>query len=226
MKRLLCILVVMVFLFSTAYAETEQLHTLWDMPLDISAKDFQVFIESKLLVKTEIDEQYASTTITFAEGSGITLFGCPTTMIATFDGSDIQTSTRIEFDLAYTNGLTDVSEEPKAALAALESAYNGLCSKYGTATFAGLVFPIVDSNCIYDVPTNVNNIDINALMPYFVPSATDVLVVFGWNNVVLAVERNHPSEIRLQILFSIVSTQIFDTMPFDSIKPTDMSDAF
>ena len=216
--------------FIAASAEPT-LHTLWDMPLNITADEFEGYIKSKLHIEfdKEVTEQ-GSVVFTQADRADMTLFNAPVNIMARFAKDEPHSLAYIRIDI--------VDDQTEAApFSQYINIYDQLCERYGAATDARLFItnhPDADNilGALFSVLNEENSIDFQSIEQELAryPKGHNYLDI-RWGNVLLSTSQKADYRAQYQYPMYIMFTPDIavlpadKTIPFDP-HPTDLSDAF
>ena len=212
MKKLLSIILAILLLTTPALAEEPALHTLWDMPLDITADEFEVFIKDKLDVVLK-REEYDSGAIRismergeldtvrtetggfkfeYTEHPPITLFDLPIYFSATFHGESEPVFTDIF--ISFDNSSDGTQDDARVLLMPYANVYAILCERYGYPTltrFYSSKSPKDEETGYtinYAAPTkNGKDVDFDAILDELSGEDPFVDVRIRWDNVTLSI---------------------------------------
>ena len=251
MKRLICFLVALMLLVSSAFAETEQLHTLWNMPLDITADEFVEFIESKLEVKATKPKGGYKRVEIVPTSNPLVLFGEKIEIFTYFD-EDTEKLTVLRVEFPHKNPLdtmilkdgksvqTEKQDEWQDYVDRYIANYKLLRDKFGEHTIGQVASELnSEQQFNYELPITDGKVDFASIfktMQAFPPGVdkdSHVLdtpersLGIAWNNVSLYATAFAGSDYLFKYLvISPQSLEVPDGLTPFPTRTTDLSDAF
>ena len=228
MRKALTLLLTIMLTF-TVHAMAEEaptLHTLWDMPLDVTADEYEKFIHDKISIQTERKPTDSGVNIKQRGVSDLVLFNVSACVDAAFDRYG---------KLAYI----DISLRPNAETVYYASSerakphfvrvYESLREKYGDETHASFITTIrSEPNNKYEqysIPKSNDRLDFDLIFEgmKLYPAGTSLNVT--WDNVSLNLSTTDRCGMNIYIRTKSTVKDEDESPPF-VLKSTDLSDAF
>ena len=251
MRKILWLLLVMLLVLPSALAEdAPALHTIWDMPLDITAAEFEPFIKSKIDIDLQ-KVQYDDTswfTLSMTEDSVLTMFGMSAKKMRAFFDTD--EPSKFQFVVfALDDPLFVDAEATDQWLATYLRLLGELSGRYGEPDYVAIDLSREQPERVSYNPSDLPRLD-DGRYDYETTMAT--MLEWGpysdlnarWDNVTLTMELwrmgnlapDNPDAMRVEMNL-YVSGSIEERralLPFDGRPaqptpaplPTDMTDAF